>query len=198
MGLMAVSANATVSITIQADDLLDQNSALVGVNSEGVMFVDTTTNGVPTGTLTAPFSIAIGAVIPGTGDKIVDLEYPNNGNGNPGELDFGATIALGGPFYQGQHVGVMWLPANLTPNSTAVPGWYGAFSDFAGAYSTAWVIPADGSNVSWDMTTLSQGGSVPNADGDVSGQIVAVPEPSTFMLIGVGLLGAFAFRRHRS
>jgi len=201
VSLVGMQAMASVSLSLGAADILDNNGNLAPVNTVGLWIVDTSGGTSLSPILTLGENIAVGATLTGTTDKIVDAEDINSTTASPGSISLsyagtygsgvnGTSVAVG------QKFGLIWLVNQAIGQTTAVAGWYGEFNDAAGAYSNPWVLPADGGNVSYDMTTASEGGSVPNSMGMASLQIV--PEPSSIMLVLVGLLGGFGLIRRRS
>jgi hypothetical protein len=95
----------------------------------------------------------------------------------------------------GEKFGIIWLPEQTLADTTLEAGHAGIFSDGAGTYSTAWVLPPDGNVASFDMTTVSEYGNVPNADGLAT--ITIVPEPSSISLVVLGMLAVVGFARRR-
>ena len=63
---------------------------------------------------------------------------------------------------------------------------------------TAWVIPSAGSTVDFDYVTVSagQGGTYANTSAYATNVVLAgaIPEPSTYALLGCGLAGLIALR----
>jgi len=205
LSLVAIQARASVGLTLGAADLLNNDSSLAPLNTVGLWVVDTTGAGftlpasIPSGT-----SIAPGAFFNGGNLLIVDAEDINTTTAAPGydSLTFNGTY--GSPtnpnlgiwnISAGEKFGIIWLPDQVIGSTSLAGGYAGIFSDGAGAYSSAWVLPPDGSTLGYDMTTVSESGSVPNADGIAN--IIIVPEPSSITLVVLGLFGMIGLIRRR-
>jgi hypothetical protein len=60
----------------------------------------------------------------------------------------------------------------------------------------SWVVPNDGFTVNLDFITQSVGGSLPDSLGFAN--FIVIPEPSTYALIGLGLLGLIFIARRKT
>jgi hypothetical protein len=198
LSLVAMQARASVGLTLGVLDILDENGNLAPVNTVGLWVVDTTGAGfaLPT-SISSGSSIAVGQYFNGGNLQIVDVEDILTTTAQPGydSLTFNGTYGVGNIAATGEKFGIIWLPEQTIENTTLAAGYAGIFSDGVGTYSAAWVLPADGANLGYDMTTVSELGGVPDADGLAS--IMIVPEPSSLALVVVGLLGAVGMIRRR-
>jgi len=199
VSLVGMQAIASVSLHIDALDLLDHTGSLAPLNAVGLWIVDTSGGTSLSPTLTLGENIAVGQTLLGSTDKIIGDNDINTSTATTGYLglDSGGTYGSGvlTSVAAGYKFGIIWLVNQSLAVTTAVSGYYGEFNDAAGAYSTAWVLPPDGSTSSYDMTTVSEGGGVPNSAGIANLQII--PEPSSIMLVVVGLLGGVGLIRRR-
>jgi len=200
--LIGMQAMAAVSLFLGAGNLYESDGVTFApLNTVGLWIVDTSGGTSLTPTLTLGESIALGATLAGTSDKIIDVEDANNSNFGVGGINFGFSGAygsgLGAGLASGQKFGIIWLINQSLSQTTTVAGQYGEFSDYAGAYSNPWILPADPTPLaSYDMTTTANGGSVPESAGIAN--LTIVPEPSSIMLVVVGLLGGIGLIRRRS
>jgi hypothetical protein len=196
LSLVAIQARASVTLDIGAVDLLDQNGNLAPLNTVGLFVVDTTGAGfsLPT-SIASGTSIAVGSFFAGTNLKIMADDDINNATATPGCLGLDFLGRYAGNVSAGEKFGIVWLPEQTLGDTTLEAGHAGIFSDGAGTYSTAWVLPPDGNVREFDMTTVSEEGSVPNADGLAT--ITIVPEPSSISLVVLGMLGVVGFARRR-
>lgn len=195
-------------------------SAIVVEIDAGILRDATGTSTVPVGGLlqliATPSGNAANFVAPTSGsfvggDNIVVATFAMNYVFQPGETDNKVTLTLQntGPssattFDQGDPLLLRWYPS-LTTAST-VPGLgttYGQYRNAAGeSGGIAWVTPADGSTnltpAGLNFNTLGAGGTNPETAGFATNIVVAVPEPSTVFLLGIGAIGVFAMLRRRA
>jgi hypothetical protein len=195
--LVAMQAMANVTLHIDAADLLDGSSVLAPQNTVGLWIVDTSGGTSLSPTLTLGENIAVGATLAGTTDLIIGANDIATSTASDGSLGLDFINGSYTPLAQNQKFGIIWLINQNLATTTAMAGQYGEFNDAAGAYSGAWTLPADGTSyMAYDMTTVSESGGVPNSLGVAN--LVIVPEPSSIVLVVVGLLGAFGLIRRRS
>ena len=195
--LVTMKANATVTVALDALDVLNAASALAPQGTVGLMIVDKSGDGITNGPLTAGGSIANGQTFGGSDNVIVGNITIAGTSAQDGWLAWSAAWAIPSGVSGASRIAIVWLPDQAGNQSTLAAGAYGWFSDASGTYSTAWVVPADGATVTYDMTTVSEGGSVPDAFGVANHTINAIPEPSTVALVGLGLVGMVGMIRRR-
>lgn len=90
-----------------------------------------------------------------------------------------------------------WFPGLTTSSTAPAEGQrYGEFrTDLVQDLSDInWTVPGDGANVFLNFYTQSQGGA--NAEAEGVSDMTVIPEPSTYALLLVGLVGAVFARRH--
>jgi hypothetical protein len=199
ISLLATNTMASVSIIVDALNVNAHSTLPAPQTTLGLLVVDKTGDGFITGTLNDGLAISIGSYWGGSTDDLIIGADRISSTGTEGYLSIGlSNYTYPSGVTAGMKFGIVWLPDQPSGNSsTLAPGWYGLFSDSAGTYSAAWVLPPDPTALSsYDMTTVSQGGSVPNSAGNANYQII--PEPSTWLLVGSGLLGVVLIRRRKA
>jgi len=198
VSLIGMQAMASVNLTLSAEDLLDNTGVnMAPLNTVGLWIVDTSGGTSLAPILTLGENIAVGTTLTGTTDKILAAADINNSTDTTGQL--GITF-LGNDnvngYAVGDNFGLIWLVNQSLGVTTAQAGWYGEFTDWPGSYSNPWVLPSNnGTDTSFDLTTVSESGGVPNSYGEATLQIV--PEPSSIMLVVVGLFGGIGLIRRR-
>jgi hypothetical protein len=195
VSLTAMRANAAITINMDAIDVLDDLSVLAPQGTVGLMIVDKLGDGIGNGPELAGGSIAVGAFFAGADNEIVGNITIAGSSAQDGYLAFASSFTIPGGVSGASRFAVVWLPYQALDQTTLQAGWYGWYSDAAGTHDAAWVVPSDGSTINYNMTTVSQGGTVPNASGVASHEII--PEPSTVTLVGLGLLGMVGLIRRR-
>jgi hypothetical protein len=187
-------------------NLRDQNSALVVDGSLAIAVADTAGLGLAglTNQLTGTMSLTPGSAIgSGNGYYLMNL----TANGTSGGYESGAVNnqTLTSPLATGQNVYIIWFPTLTTSSTTIGNGtWYGVIGGAqASPYSIgeggqAWTIPSGGSTVNMYADDASNFGSVPSSLLTAQWHTAAIPEPSTLLLVGAGLMGLITLRRRRS
>ena len=198
--LVGMQAMAYVGMSISAADLFTSDGlTLAPLNTVGLWIVDTSGGTSLSPVLTLGENIALGTTLAGTTDKIISVNDINNSTATPGQYADGITLAYGSGIgtgvAAGQNFGIIWLVNQSLSVTTAEAGYYGEFTDWPGSYSNPWVTPPNFYTISYDMTTVSEDGTVPNSTGIAN--LVIVPEPSSIMLVAVGLLGGIGLIRRR-
>jgi hypothetical protein len=203
--LAAYQAKAGILMNFGVGDLTDQTSTLVNDNAIALIVANTSGLGLAGGVnnLAGTSSLVVGTDLTiqggGVGDLILGKANITASSGQTGY--FGGTsgawtLGLQG-LAAGETVYVMWFPS-LTMASTS-PGagtFYGALTNPGPLDSgQAWVIPADGQTTELDANNANEGGTYPNANLKANFQTVAVPEPSSILLVVTGLLGLLGLRR---
>jgi hypothetical protein len=191
--LVGVQAHATTTFQVFAADLQLDNGMLMPTSGLVLLVVDSGANGF---TVPAPgASVGLGATL--AGDDVVVGRFDLSSSGTPGLLAGDpAVVTYGGAITTGDALQLYWFPS-LTLGSASAPGGakYGKYTDAVGIDgSAAWALPADaGATLDLYFLTASQGGSNPDTAGRAS--FTVVPEPTTAMLVGLGLLGVLGIRR---
>lgn len=208
--LAAQAAVASVAIDMYVADIRAHTGAVVPDSAIGLMVVDTSGGLMATlGNGLAPdSSLAYGSYITNTNGqnvgKILGKWRIAEGTGVNGQLVAPApAFILGGDVTSGRPIYFMWFES-LTMASTS-PGygtWYGIFRDPTEAPNMPeigdwrWEVPPDGfGGIIGAFTVSTELGTFP--DSALTAMYRTIPEPSTALLVGAGLLGLVAIRRRR-
>lgn len=121
--------------------------------------------------------------------------FDNSGVGNtPG----GMSLLLPSVSAANYYLQVRWFPT-LTANSTT-PGAGTAFGQYGYPDDINWIAPASGGLTTFTFLTATVGGNLADSAGQAMLSTAAVPEPSTYaqIALGIGALGFFAYRRRKA
>ena len=179
-GLLLSSVVANASITISGTSIV--SSGLFGLSTGVVVVSNSATFDVSLfnfdQSLEAGVSFTQGSSFNG---YTVLGNLPINNGGTNGILGSGTTYNLGTGVATGNEIGILAFAASTTETNIG-----DTFSIFTGG----WTVPADGANL-----TLT-GTGAPSFAGATGAGSVAVPEPSSYALLG-GLLalGCVMLRR---
>jgi hypothetical protein len=208
MCLAAYQTKANVGLFVTVADLEDQNGNLIPTNTLAIMVADTTGLGMGGGVsnLAANSSLALGTNLTiqggGAGDLIVGRWNSFSGSDQQGLLSDVAFVSLHPPLATGENLYLLWFPT-LTLSDTAI-GAGVQYGGYGGAAATAildggnaWQLPSDGGALELNAITPNEGGATPQANLAASfvTPIMLIPEPSSIVLVAIGLFGALGLSR---
>lgn len=201
ISVMVNLANASTVYQVTAGDLALSNGVFAPQSSIALLVVDTANDGFQT-SLTAASPLTLDSFIT-LDDKIV-ARWDLTAGGQDGLLlSAVANVIYGGGVAANREIGLYWFPTLTTASTVVGSGTqYGFYTDqnvIPLDGSDAWKLPTDsGANLNLNFLTLSEGGQNLNSAGRAQFQTAAIPEPSTMLLVGLGLAGAMTLRRRRS
>jgi hypothetical protein len=185
--------------------LVSMAQATITINlSGGTLYGADTNSPLPLGTLVqliasrttgSGFDIpSVGSYTGNSADDIVLANFAvNNAVGNPGTFSTVVEFSLGNGVDVGDQLLLRWFPgltivdsAPSSPNQTFGQFRVDIVQDFS---DINWTVPADASLVFLNFFTQMNGGVNPESAG-VANMVVAVPEPSTGMLLAFGAVAA--------
>ena len=192
----ATSALASVSIGIGGGALFDSSGA--PVTDGGLVYaVSSAAKLFPTGT-SVETSLSVGDFT-WQDNVLLGSWAVDSSVAGAGSFDaFLAGIALSGGVSQGAQIAIIWFPS--LQSSAINDAASATFGTSYGVYTNpAWVIPADGSTVSFSVETAAIGGGISDALTRANQTVGFVPEPSSFAAFaGFAALGLAASRRRRA
>ena len=210
VSLLLVSAGATAygAFSIQMDaGQLKTNSATNMATGSLLILISAGANG----TFETPSSLSPGSYVSGDDVLLSVISEPssagafNISGGTNETIDLFTLTNVTPP--TGQLIGLMWFPgitytlwqAGATPTAGQVFGFYNPL--FYGNANNnpdggdAWAVPNAGSLINLDFFTSNSDGGGTQAAPEGFANFVVVPEPSTFLLFGLGGLGLSLIRR---
>jgi len=114
-------------------------------------------------------------------------------NGEPGQLV--RTFIFGSALAEGAALGVRWFPEYSTQDyyDGILPLPQSAY----GQYTNGWLVPAQGQITDLIMLTVSEGGTVPDAEGFADFTTVPEADPRWSGALAVTGLAVWRWRHHR-
>ena len=205
------AARADVSFLIDGDLL--RNSSGVAIPQSSLFLLVASTSDSIFSTLKEGSLLSVGSIITGAGgdDTIVykgDISsYGVNGVLNTSTPGINFSIATG--WNAGDSLALIWFPTLTISSSTLSAGTpYGIYTNASAVDgSSVWITPSSPSTnykllfYTKAGSEVSPGASASNAAtaGNASLTVAAVPEPSTFAMLGIGMgLAGWMARRKKA
>jgi len=205
-GSLLTSARATFSINTEYANLFQSDGVTqIGVGVVGILVADEGTNAG----IIDPYNtvLNVGNYLGGSSDDRIigiftSINNPPAFSGSGFQKDF-TGLEYSGNFNQGDKLYLLWFPTITAVGSTVGGGIsYGVYRsdsvNTASGANIAWLAPADSGtyNMSAYLNSIYPGSGVTTADFTAS-HITAVPEPSTYGLLGAGALVLVLFRARK-
>jgi len=205
--LVVPVAHATISFEIDADLL--SNSSNVGIPDGSAVFLvvnkDNSGFSLPTAG-----TYGVGSAWGASNQNFVAETYSANGVANGDSTTAGAVSFITNSYpystvsgmAAGQHLGLFWFSTDSYNASTITlhggdTFGYFDFNSITGSDASSWITPADGSSGIGFAIQTPNAVSFGAGNDVVTYGTIAVPEPSTFGLLGGVSALAFAFYRRR-
>jgi hypothetical protein len=196
--LACVPARATISFVVNADQLL--NVGNIVIPDGAAVFIVAATSGGFSNPVAGNYTPGSSWTVGGNTDLVIYAVGSETESGEQGVVDSNPTLTLGNGWVAGDQLALYWFPSitysalgTVLTNGTG----FGTFnSSSTGDDAPDWVTPPNGSS-DWNLLYLTPGGNLLGPGNDVGkfGTIGAVPEPSTFALIGGVLALGLVLRR---
>jgi hypothetical protein len=187
LGSLLIATIASANVTFNGTALL--NTPGLAAGDVGILLVDNSNSGFSSISIRAGSSLTssstygdFSALTSGTASTIfggTSLALPLSNYSLPSVANTGDKFAI------------LVFSTSLT---TAIGGdTYKIWTD------SSWVIPADGSTTSFQITPANGFFTTLTSASSFNGTVSAIPEPATYAaLFGLGVLGMAAFRRRRT
>lgn len=187
----ALSAKATITINIGGGMLYNADGSTPIAAGMLVQLVASTTDNI----FSAPTP---GSFTGNSSDDIVLASIVSD----PGTFASALVLTYSGNFNAGDLLMLRWFPTisgTMIPPGPPAGSAYGQFrTDLVENNSTiAWVAPTDGSTNNLFFLTMALGGAEPESAGVANMTVTAIPEPTTFALVGLSVVGLAAYSRRR-
>jgi len=202
----ALACHGSVTITDGAIGIInDSLGSMVSLGSIGILVAATDGNSLvdPYGT-----TLTVGNTLGGTGADVILGVYhavnlnPSGPSANPSQNGFdlsGTTFNLG-TVKQNDLLYMVWFPSISTVGATVGSGVsYGAFrtNNIDASGNMAWIVPSDGNYGLYSLDSSLGGNPAVSAGALNATHVTAVPEPSTYGLVGVAAIILAFFRARK-
>jgi hypothetical protein len=196
--LWTLPASQAITINLTAGILLDENSNVLADGS--TLMLIASTGDLDFGNLTS-LNLASPTAFPNEGDDVIIARFALDSTivGVPGAHQQAINFNLGDFGTSANNpLLFVWYSGLLENTSPTAPGYSRHFGTFGFPDDSNWKVPGDNSaTIFLSFQTEDAEGPWPNSAGQADQITQAIPEPSTYAMVGLGLLGAVVARRFR-
>lgn len=201
--LTVAAARSEITINVGGANLYNANGSSLMQPSMLVQLVASTTDS----TFTSPTA---GSFTGGSSDDVVLASFNINQGAGATNVALILNFANFANLNAGDPLMLRWFPTITGPDmpSSALPSGPAAGSPF-GQFRTdlveaengsnfAWIVPSDGFTITLNFLTqsINPTSTHPESDG-FANMVVAIPEPSTMVLMGLAVAGFAGYSRRR-